>query len=74
MLVHQLTPALKVIRVSAPCEAEIQTTTCRYGSLAASSRREGDAMDLVRRGYVRLSIDEVVWQRLGSPSTGSKSS
>lgn len=34
VLVHQLTPALKVIRVSAPCEAGTQTTTCRYGSLA----------------------------------------
>ncbi|MGW7821991.1 AAA family ATPase [Streptomyces puniciscabiei] len=28
------------------------------------------AMDLVRRGYVRLSIDEVVWQRLGQRDAG----
>lgn len=28
------------------------------------------AMDLVRRGYARLSIDEVVWQRLGQRDAG----
>ncbi|MFI0965859.1 AAA family ATPase [Streptomyces sp. NPDC021080] len=28
------------------------------------------ALDLVRRGYVRLSIDEVVWQRLGRRDAG----
>ncbi|GAA3827905.1 hypothetical protein GCM10022403_071420 [Streptomyces coacervatus] len=28
------------------------------------------AMELVRRGYVRLSIDEVVWQRLGQRDAG----
>lgn len=28
------------------------------------------AMGLVRRGYVRLSIDEVVWQRLGQRDAG----
>lgn len=28
------------------------------------------AMELVRRGYVRLSIDEVVWQRLGGRDAG----
>ncbi|MGW3691653.1 AAA family ATPase [Streptomyces sp. NPDC005125] len=28
------------------------------------------AMELVRRGYVRLSIDEVVWQRLGRRDAG----
>ncbi|MEU0432115.1 ATP-binding protein [Streptomyces sp. NPDC006290] len=28
------------------------------------------AMKLVRRGYVRLSIDEVVWQRLGQRDAG----
>ena len=28
------------------------------------------AMDLVQRGYVRLSIDEVVWQRLGQRDAG----
>ncbi len=28
------------------------------------------AMDLVRRGYVRLSIDEVVWRRLGGRDAG----
>ncbi|ANP53046.1 putative kinase [Streptomyces griseochromogenes] len=28
------------------------------------------AMGLVRRGYVRLSIDEVVWQRLGRRDAG----
>ncbi|MFI9162994.1 AAA family ATPase [Kitasatospora aureofaciens] len=28
------------------------------------------ALDLVRRGYVRLSIDEVVWQRLGQCDAG----
>ncbi|GAA1500943.1 hypothetical protein GCM10009760_63250 [Kitasatospora kazusensis] len=28
------------------------------------------AMELVRRGFVRLSIDEVVWQRLGQRDAG----
>lgn len=28
------------------------------------------ARELVRRGYVRLSIDEVVWQRLGQRDAG----
>ncbi|RAG85978.1 ATP-binding protein [Streptacidiphilus pinicola] len=28
------------------------------------------AMELVQRGYVRLSIDEVVWQRLGQRDAG----
>ncbi|MET8132707.1 ATP-binding protein [Streptomyces sp. NPDC005251] len=28
------------------------------------------AMELVRRGHVRLSIDEVVWQRLGQRDAG----
>lgn len=28
------------------------------------------AMELVRSGYVRLSIDEVVWQRLGQRDAG----
>ncbi len=28
------------------------------------------AMDLVRRGFARLSIDEVVWQRLGQRDAG----
>ncbi|MFD5061887.1 MULTISPECIES: AAA family ATPase [unclassified Streptomyces] len=28
------------------------------------------AMELLRRGYVRLSIDEVVWQRLGQRDAG----
>ncbi|MEU1415185.1 ATP-binding protein [Streptomyces sp. NPDC005731] len=28
------------------------------------------ALELVRRGYVRLSIDEVVWQRLGQRDAG----
>jgi predicted kinase len=28
------------------------------------------ALDLVRRGYARLSIDEVVWQRLGQRDAG----
>ncbi|MGW3124688.1 AAA family ATPase [Streptomyces sp. NPDC001107] len=28
------------------------------------------ARDLVRRGYVRLSIDEVVWQRVGQRDAG----
>ncbi|MER8184594.1 ATP-binding protein [Kitasatospora sp. NPDC094015] len=28
------------------------------------------AMDLVRRGYARLSIDEVVWRRLGRRDAG----
>ncbi|MDJ0344768.1 ATP-binding protein [Streptomyces sp. H10-C2] len=28
------------------------------------------AMELVRRGYVRLSIDEAVWQRLGQRDAG----
>ncbi|MFE9571041.1 AAA family ATPase [Streptomyces sp. NPDC006692] len=28
------------------------------------------AMELVRRGFARLSIDEVVWQRLGQRDTG----
>jgi predicted kinase len=28
------------------------------------------AMELVRRGYVRLSIDEVVWRRLGQRDAG----
>ncbi|MFF2998222.1 AAA family ATPase [Streptomyces sp. NPDC057950] len=28
------------------------------------------AMELVRRGYVRLSIDEVVWRRLGQRDPG----
>ncbi|MGW9130156.1 AAA family ATPase [Streptomyces sp. NPDC055681] len=28
------------------------------------------AMELVRHGYVRLSIDEVVWQRLGQRDAG----
>ncbi|GGQ53250.1 hypothetical protein GCM10010195_05510 [Kitasatospora griseola] len=28
------------------------------------------AQDLVRRGFVRLSIDEVVWQRLGQRDAG----
>lgn len=28
------------------------------------------AMELVRRGYVRLSIDEVVWERLGQRDAG----
>lgn len=28
------------------------------------------AMELVRRGYARLSIDEVVWQRLGQRDAG----
>lgn len=28
------------------------------------------AMELVRRGYVRLSIDEAVWQRLGRRDAG----
>ncbi|QDO06405.1 DUF11 domain-containing protein [Streptomyces sp. S1D4-23] len=50
VLVHQLTPALKVIRVSAPCEAGTQTTTCRYGSLAASGRREGELVAQVPEG------------------------
>ncbi|MET8625960.1 AAA family ATPase [Kitasatospora sp. NPDC004669] len=28
------------------------------------------AKELERRGYVRLSIDEVVWQRIGRPDAG----
>ncbi|RGD55838.1 hypothetical protein DR950_40185 [Kitasatospora xanthocidica] len=28
------------------------------------------AMGLVRRGYARLSIDEVVWERLGRCDAG----
>ncbi|GAA2282238.1 hypothetical protein GCM10010430_80100 [Kitasatospora cystarginea] len=28
------------------------------------------AMELVRRGYIRLSIDEVVWERLGQRDAG----
>ena len=34
------------------------------------SGKTGYAMELVRRGHVRLSIDEVVWQRLGQRDAG----
>ncbi|WP_067477679.1 DUF11 domain-containing protein [Actinomadura hibisca] len=65
VLVHRLTPQLKVTSVSAPCKVLATSVRCDYGRLATAGRKKGTlvaAIPATTSGSVQIT-GRVTWQR-----------